>query len=172
MYGLISLALQKGGYVRSKNLTAERGERLAIQIYNRTPGAAKLLLAPPGTKNVDALSRDGERYSIKTISRGTTSTGTFQADDFSEKRFEYVVLVVLDEYFQAVQVLEAAWEHVNKHKRMHKTMKAYNIRVTADFRTGCKVIYERARPLSEGSKPVTANATLRARALDQSDRSP
>lgn len=119
---------------------------MAIRIYNRTPGCAKLQLAPTGTKNVDAISRNGDRYSIKTITQGTTSTGTFQADDFSEKRFEYAVLVVLDEYFQPLEVLEANWDHVNKHKRMHKTMRAYNIPVTAAFREGCKVIFERSVP--------------------------
>ena len=139
--GLISTTLWQKGYARSKNLTAERGENLALRVYNRTPGVAKLQLAPPGTKNLDAISRDGERYSIKTITEGTAATGTFQADDFTKKRFDYMILVILDEFFQPVQILEATWDYVNKYKRMHKTMRAYNIPVTAEFRAGCKVVY-------------------------------
>jgi hypothetical protein len=145
IYGLISAILRQKGYARSKNLTAERGENVALQVYNSTPGAAKLQLAPPGTKNVDAISRDGERYSIKTISEGTASMGTFQADDFTNKRFDYMILVILDEFFQPAQVLEATWSHVDRFKRMHKTMKAYNVPVTAKFKAGCRLIYRKEK---------------------------
>jgi hypothetical protein len=103
---------------------------VAIEIYRKTRGEPKLQLAPPGTKNVDALSREGKRYSIKTI-RYSRTTGTFQVDDFSEKRFDYLILVVLDEYYQPVEILEAPWEVVNRHKRYHTTMRAFNISATS-----------------------------------------
>lgn len=159
LHGLISAEIRAKGYARSKNLTAERGERLAIRLYNRVPGAAKLQLAPPGTKNVDAISRGGERYSIKTVTLGTKATGTFQADDFMEKRFEYLVIVVLDDYFQASEVLEATWEHVNRQKRMHKTMKAYNVHLNADFKAGCRVVYRKQDPAR--GKPIKVSLAER-----------
>ena len=43
------------------------GEHLAINQLRQTRGLPKLQQAPRGTKNVDALSRNGDRYSIKTI---------------------------------------------------------------------------------------------------------
>lgn len=142
LYGLIESELKERGKIRSGNLTSERGEAVAISMYRRTSGEPKLQLAPPGTKNVDALSREGKRYSIKTI-RHSRITGTFQADDFSEKRFDYLIVVVLDDYYQPIQVLEAPWEVVDRHKRYHKTMRAFNISVTRKFRGECRVVYSR-----------------------------
>ena len=43
------------------------GEKLAISFFNSKPGLPNLLQAPAGAKNVDALSREGDRYSIKTF---------------------------------------------------------------------------------------------------------
>ena len=43
------------------------GEYLAIEYFNSTPGLPNLSKAPTGVKNVDALSRDGDRYSIKSF---------------------------------------------------------------------------------------------------------
>jgi len=43
------------------------GESLVIRHFNSTPGLPNLLPAPAGTKNVDALSRNGDRFSIKTV---------------------------------------------------------------------------------------------------------
>lgn len=40
----------------------EIGESLAIEFFKATPGLSGLVKAPVGTKNVDCLSRDGERY--------------------------------------------------------------------------------------------------------------
>ena len=47
------------------------GEQFAIEHFRKTPGLPKLQLAPRGTKNVDALSRNGDRFSIKTVCQGT-----------------------------------------------------------------------------------------------------
>ena len=41
------------------------GERLVIEHFQKTSGLPKLQAAPRGTKNVDALSRNGDRYTIK-----------------------------------------------------------------------------------------------------------
>ena len=43
------------------------GEQLVVTHFNETPGLPKLQIAPSGTKNVDALSRAGDRYTIKTV---------------------------------------------------------------------------------------------------------
>src|SRR5437879_4282562 len=51
------------------------GERLAIEFFKESPKLPNLQLAPRGTKNVDALSRTGDRYSIKTYCNAK-KTGT------------------------------------------------------------------------------------------------
>ena len=100
-YAYLGLKLKERGLVRTRNIVGERGEFLAIKIYNETAGLAKLQAAPEGTQNVDALSRKGERYSIKTISEPGNLTGVFYGcgdrDDLEpEKKFEYVIVVLID----------------------------------------------------------------------------
>ena len=70
------------------------GEQLAIEHFRKTPGLPKLQMAPRGTKNVDALSRNGDRFSIKTVCEGS-KTGTIypEADDREKKLFEFVLIV-------------------------------------------------------------------------------
>jgi hypothetical protein len=142
LYGLIEGELRTRGRIRSRNLTSERGEAVAVEVYRKTPREPKLQLAPTGTKFVDALSREGKRYSIKTV-RTSRTTGTFQADDFKEKRFDYLIIVVLDEYYQPLEVLEMPWDVVNKYKKYHKTMRAFNLGLTKKLREQCRVVYKK-----------------------------
>ena len=53
------------------------GEYLAIKSYKPTSNVPKLQIAPENTGNVDALSRDGEKYIIKTVTSPNKSTGVF-----------------------------------------------------------------------------------------------
>ena len=77
LYGVVIKRLRDLGQIRSGNITGERGEQLALHYYNTTKGLPKLQLAPPSTKNVDALSIGGERYAIKTIKTPNKTTGVF-----------------------------------------------------------------------------------------------
>ena len=51
-----------------------------------------------GTENVDALSRNGDRFSIKTVCEGS-KTGTIypEPDDRDKQLFEHVLIVKLAE---------------------------------------------------------------------------
>lgn len=72
------------------------GEQLAIAYFNSTPGLPNLIDAPTGAKNIDALSRDGERYSIKTQLKAK-KTGTVYPDEKQPKKqlFEQLLVVQL-----------------------------------------------------------------------------
>jgi hypothetical protein len=63
--------------IRSNNIVGDLGEYLALDTYNSGRGLPKLQQAPRGTKNVDAISRDGERYSIKTVKPPNRTTSAF-----------------------------------------------------------------------------------------------
>src|SRR5258708_40096671 len=66
---LLELRLQIDKEITARGLTlnvGQLGEILALHHFNNTPGLPKLIEAPKGAKNVDALSRDGDRYSINT----------------------------------------------------------------------------------------------------------
>lgn len=72
LYSDLISELKSRGIIRTKNLLGDLGEYLAIEQYNTTPGLANLMAAPAGTQNIDAISRKGERYSIKSTSGNLT----------------------------------------------------------------------------------------------------
>ena len=146
LYAYLGLKLKERGLVRTRNIVGERGEFLAIKIYNDSPGMAKLQAAPEGTQNVDALSRKGERYSIKTISEPGNLTGVFygigdQSESNPEKKFEYVIVVVIDRNYKLKNMLELNWEQFIKFRRWHKTMRAWNLSITKGLLAEAKIIF-------------------------------
>ena len=63
--------------LRTKNVVGELGEFYAIEFYCKNPKLPSLSIAPITVKNIDALSRNGEIYSIKTVSSKKGTTGSF-----------------------------------------------------------------------------------------------
>ena len=140
-------ALKERGLVRTRNIVGERGEFLAIKIYNEIPGLPNLQAAPEGTQNVDALSRKGERYSIKTITDPGKTTSVFYGcgnkEDFvaPNKKFEFVIVVIIDQEYQLKHIFELTWDQFLNLKKWHSTMRAWNLSVTKKFISSAKVIY-------------------------------
>ncbi len=149
VYAFAITLLKKRGLIRTKNITGERGEFLAIETYNKIPGLPKLQAAPEGTQNVDALSRKGDRYSIKTITEPNSLTSVFyglgdpEIEHPSEKKFEYVVIVLIDQNLQPKKILEITWEQFFRLKKWHKTMRGWNITVTKALVAEARIIYPR-----------------------------
>ena len=71
-YSEIIKLLKTRGVIRTKNLLGDLGEYLAIEHFNNTSKLSNLQAAPPGTQNTDAISRNGERYSIKSTTGNLT----------------------------------------------------------------------------------------------------
>ena len=65
LYPKVIKELKRREIVRTKNLVGELGEFYAVEFYKNALGLPKIQYAPPGTKNVDALSVNGERYAKK-----------------------------------------------------------------------------------------------------------
>jgi hypothetical protein len=120
------------------------GEILAIKHFNDTPGLSNLQKAPTGTKNVDALSRNGERYSIKTIKEGN-KTGTVYPDNTNKEKqlFEYLLLVQIDDDYKIISLHRFSWEQFNKIKQWDKTMNAWYISKSHKALSQGELIYER-----------------------------
>jgi hypothetical protein len=93
------------------NTVGQVAEELAIEFFKRTPGRPTLTPAATGTKNVDALSQDGERYSIKCICGGR-KTGTIYPDRENRDRqlFEYLLVVKLDQRWSLEAIYEFDWK--------------------------------------------------------------
>lgn len=104
----------------------EVGEKLAVSFFNSKPGLPNLLQAPAGAKNVDALSRDGDRYSIKTFKKAK-KTGTVYPDEKDRDRqlFEYLIVVRLDPYFQLQAIYRYSWEEFIRIRAWDKRMNAW-----------------------------------------------
>jgi hypothetical protein len=122
------------------------GERLVIEHFKKTPGLPKLQAAPRGTKNMDAISRNGERYSIK--SRLCTSkarkTGTiYQPEQDKHNRlFEYLLIVVLAEDWSLQSIHQLTWNDFVKVRSWDKRMNAWYVAISQRTLGAAKLIYQ------------------------------
>lgn len=109
----------------------ELGEKLVIELFQKRSDLPVLVAAPVGTRNVDALSRDGDRYSIKTLQRAKKS-GTIYPDreDPDKQLFEFLVLVRLDEDLQLARATLLNWRQFCEVRKWDVTMKAWYVAAT------------------------------------------
>ena len=89
----------------------EIGEKLAIAAFKERPDLPVLAPSPRGTKNIDAISREGNRYSIKTLQRAKKS-GTIYPDQSNNERqlFEFILIVLIHEDFTLERIIELDWQ--------------------------------------------------------------
>ena len=144
LYSDIIKELKKRNIIRTKNVLGELGEYMAIDYYNKNPALPKLQAAPVGTKNVDAISRNGERYTIKSTS--TNATGVFTGLDFgkdelpNKQYFEYVLICKFDDEFRLLNIYQLDWDSFLKHKNWHSRMKSWNLVITKNLIKDCNII--------------------------------
>lgn len=147
-FSFLQKELKKRGLIRSGNIVGDRGESIAIERYNRIAGLPNLQAAPRGTQNVDALSRKGERYSIKTITEPSSTTGVFHGvgnkEDKGnpEKKFEYVIIVQIDKGYMPKRIIELSWNQLLMFRKWHKTMRAWNLTITKELLKEARIIFE------------------------------
>ena len=147
LYAKIIQSAKKRNLIRTKNFIGEIGESVVIEYYCNTPGLPNLQPAPVGTENIDAISRNGERYSIKTITTNTTSVfyGLPPKDSglpYTQK-FEYVVICSYSDDYELEAIYELTWDTFLKHKHWHSRMRAWNIVVTKAVIKDSKIIYKK-----------------------------
>jgi hypothetical protein len=117
--------------MKKRNLALTVGaaaEELAIRYFNETPGCPNLFLAPVGTANVDALSRKGERYSIKGIC-DAKKTGTIypDADDREKQLFEFLLIVKVSRDLSLEAIYELSWSAFVALRSWDKRMNAWYV---------------------------------------------
>ena len=144
-YRSVLKELKKRGIIRSRNVLGDLGEYLVIKHYTSTPGLPNLSPAPTGTQNVDALSRKGDRYSIKATTGRTTGVFYGLNDPESnipdEKKFEYVIIALFDGNLVLRRINELSWKQFLKYKRWHRRMRAWNLSVTQELTENTKTIF-------------------------------
>ena len=138
--------LKRRGILRTKNVAGDLGEHYAIEHYTNNSKLPSLSIVPVTVKNVDALSRNGETYNIKTVSSRKGTTGSFWDQESikkNEKKFDYLLIVILDQSFSLDMILELSWEDFIKHKKFNKRMNNYNISITNTLIDEVKIVYEK-----------------------------
>ena len=104
------------------------GESKVIDHFNSTPGLPNLLPAPVGTKNVDALSRNGDRYSIKTIWHAK-KTSTIYPDPKDKKKqlFEFLLIAQLNDDLTLKSIHQFSWHDFTKVRSWDSRMSAWYV---------------------------------------------
>jgi len=128
LYPSLLNELKKREIIRTKNIIGELGEYLAKEYYDRNPKLPMLQLGIKSTKNIDAISSDGERYAIKTISGNMT--GVFQSipiEDDGKVYFEYLIVVMFDKDYQLKSIYELSWDIFLKYRKIKKPENKYHI---------------------------------------------
>lgn len=116
------------------------GETLAIKYFCQSKSLPNLLAAPVGTKNVDALSRDGDRYSIKTRLNSKKTSAIYLDKKNSEKQlFEFILLVKINDKYELESIHQFTWEKF-------LTLKCYDKRMSASYLSCSKFV------LSQGER--------------------
>jgi hypothetical protein len=147
VYSEIIKLLKKNGVIRTKNLLGDLGEYLAIEFFNNTPEMSNLQATPAGTQYIDAISRNGDRYSIKSSTGNLT--GVFYGLEPpnstipDKQKFEFVLIVQFDNDYQLYRIAQLDWKLFLKHKRWHKTARAWNIQITKILINEADILYEK-----------------------------
>lgn len=146
LYWKIIKELKARWIVRTKNLLGDLWEYLTLSHYNNTPWLPNLQLAPAWTHNIDAISRNGERYSIKSITGKTTwvfyGLNDRNVETKEKQLFEYVVIVMFWDDYILDRILEIDWITFIELKKWHSTMRGWNISVTKALLEKSKIIYQ------------------------------
>lgn len=149
IYSAILKELKSREVIRTNNLVGDLGEYLAIDFYNNQSSLPNLQAAPAGTKNIDAISREGKRYSIKSTT--TSLTGVVydlnepDSTESENQKFEFMIVVQFSKTFELLRIIELDWELFLKYKRWHKTMRGWNINITKDLLNQSNVLLNQTK---------------------------
>lgn len=147
LYSQTIKELKNRGVLRTKNVVGELGEYLVLEQYDRNPKLPALTTVPVGTKNINAINRNGERYSIKSTTGNVTGViyglqppGSSIPDT---PLFEYIIICKLDDDCGLEGIYQLSWDGFQKHKRWHSRMSAWNVAVTKAMKEDALVIFEK-----------------------------
>ena len=146
MYGKLITELKARNIIRTKNVVGDLGERFAIDYYSNSNHLESLSDAPPSTKSIDAIGERGNRYAIKSITGNLT--GVFyglphkDSDEIPEKLFDYLLIVIFSDNYEAKAIYELTWQQFLEHKKWHSRMEAWNVSVNKKVKEQANTVYE------------------------------
>ena len=145
---LISLRARLEAEMRRRQIdfsVGDMGEQLVVEYFNKTPGVPNLLRAPRGTKNVDALSRDGDRYSIKTLWKAK-KTGAIYPDSHDNERqlFEFILIVQLSGEWNLLTIYQLSWKKFVEVRSWDSRMSAWYVGCSARTMKKAKLLFSQS----------------------------
>ena len=144
--GPIQSELLSREIIRSKNLVGDIGEYLVYKTFNNNSALPNLIFPPPGVRNIDFLGRTGDRYSVKSVTSRTGTTGSFWNPESirnNEKTFEYLLIVILTGSYELDMILQLSWDDFFQNKRYNSRMRNFNISVTRALIDSVEHVFER-----------------------------
>ena len=123
-------------------MVGELGEYIAVNHYKKNPSLPNLIFTQESTKNIDAVSNKGERYSVKSTSGNIT--GVFPSlplEDDGVTYFEYLVIVVFNKDYSLKEIYELTWKEFLHYRRNKPPENKWNIPISVDLKRNVKKIY-------------------------------
>lgn len=118
------------------------GEQLAIEHFRKTPGLPKLQPSLRGTKNVDAISRRGKRFSIKTVCEGSKTGTLYPESDNPEKQLvDYILIVRLADDWSLKSIHQLSWTNFLTVRAWDKRMNAWYVPILGRTLAASKSIF-------------------------------
>ncbi len=146
LYSVYIQELRDRKIIRTNNIVGDLGVYFAITHYNRTARLPNLIPAPDGTQNIDALSRNGERYSIKATTTNTTGSfvGLYDKDstEADSQKFEFAVVIVLDDNLKLKNIFELSWKVFLDCKKWDSASSSWKLVVTKELIEKSRIIFE------------------------------
>jgi hypothetical protein len=78
---------------------------------------------------VDALSRDGERYSIKTVLTSRKTSSIYPESEDGKQSFEYLIILKLNENFSIKEMYRISWADFLTVRAWDKRMSSWYVPV-------------------------------------------
>lgn len=128
-YGHTLGALRKRGIIRTKNVVGDLGESYAEFEFSERINLPSLKLVSTNEKDIDAIDADGKSYSIKSVTKTsakrTNSIHLEQTHKENDKRFDYLLIVVLEDSMEMSDIYQFSWDQFWQLKSWSKTQKAW-----------------------------------------------
>ncbi len=113
-FGDLLGALRQRQIIRTKNIVGEFGERYCELTFNKSDDLPNLELVPTNAMDIDAKGGDGCTYSIKSATfTSAKRTGSFHLSiehDFDDKRFDYLLVCILNDTMSLRAIYQFDWQ--------------------------------------------------------------
>jgi len=115
LYSDVVKELKDRQIIKTSSITGSLGERLMVDLYNKN--GYNLVEEPNSNKDYDATDNTtGKTYQIKAVTQSATGKIS-NVESYEDKKFDYLVVLKLDEAFRIENLYELSWSDFWEMKR-------------------------------------------------------